>query len=242
MKIFMCMSCLAMVFAGCIIKPTSDLSRLSHVPKMLAPLHKLYEGKNFTKLENLHDVNKVSDADVADLKKFLHQTLSNIIAALPDTIDHSDTRVSYISEGKIISYYSIESLCETSNRSKCFRLEIIPALTSYDIKVWQLPADQDLAEVSKSYTETKLAILLTALRNAFPHELDNEDVMVKFYGRKEHKTLHLIAGSASTDNRRELHINVNDGRIDNTRNALFPYVITSGDVALLEEGDVAILE
>ena len=238
MKIFLYASCLAIIFAGCIIRPESDLSRVIPAPKLLSPLSKLYSEQNLTKLENLHDVNKVSDADVADMKKFLHTTLTKIITSLPDKIDHRDTRISYIPDGRIISYHSVYSLCEASDRSKCFRLEVIPEhMSHFNIKVWQLPANKDLAKVSKSYSQDKQPFLLDALRDSFPHKLGDEDLTIRYYGRGDDKTLQLIAGSAANDNRRELHIKVIDGMIDNTRNALFPHMVLSGDVALLDEDD-----
>ena len=63
--------------------------------------------------------------------------------------------------------------------------------------------------------------------------------MVRHYGREKDKTLHLIAGAEGNGNRRELHIKVSDGMIDNTSNALFPYTILPDDVALLDDPDDA---
>lgn len=246
MKIFLCLSCLAIIFAGCIIRPDSDISRMIPPPQRLSLLLTLYSDENIAQLKNLHDVNKVSDDEVANLKKFLHNSLANIITSLPKKIDHRDTRISYIPDGGIISYHSVYKHCEASDRSKCFRLELIPAyhpsgsLMSFNIKVWQLPANKGLAEVVKSYSQDKLPFLLQALRKVFPHKLGDEDLTIRYYGREDDRTLHVIAGSAANDNRRELHIKVSDGMIDNTINALFPHIIRSGDVALLDEEAVTL--
>ena len=163
MKVFLCVSCLMVVFASCIRRPDSGVSRLIPPPQLLDPLFEFYSEKNITKLENLHDFNKVSDDDVKYMKKYLHTTLAKIISSLPAKIDHHDTRISYIPDGRIISYYSIHSLCEASNSSKCFRLEVIPEQLpglsgSFIIKVWQLPANKDIAEVSKPTPKTSFQL------------------------------------------------------------------------------------
>lgn len=242
MKVLPFVLCCMIVFAGC-IRRDSDVSRFTPPPQLLDPLFELYSDQNIAKLENLHDTSKVSDTEVKDIKNYLHTTLAKIITSLPAKIDHRNTLISYIPGGKIISYHAVESLCAANDRSKCFRLEIIPeqfpnAAGSFIIKVWQLPANADIAKVSKSYTEDSLPTLFDALRGSFPHRLGLEqEVVVRHYGREKDKTLHVIAGAEGNGNRRELHIKVSDGMIDNTQNALFPHLILPGDVALLDDPD-----
>ncbi|MDE3270370.1 MAG: hypothetical protein OYH77_08850 [Pseudomonadota bacterium] len=238
MKICLYLSCMTVALAavfGCIRRTDSSVASMPVRPKMLVPLENFYTN-NETKLKNLHDASKVSDAEVAEIKKFLHKTLKEIITALPDKIEHRDTRISYVSEERILSYHSAYGLCESVDRSKCFRLEIqFSTYYSSSIKVWQLPANKDLASISQAYSESKLPTLLDALRSMFPHKLGYDELNIRYYGKDDDKTLYVLAGAASTDNRRELHIKVKDGSIDNTSNALFPHIIWPRDVMLLDD-------
>ena len=226
MKIFLLIP-LLLVVVGC--EQMTDSSAKTSLQTPSSALAELYQGQWLYMLQNLSNTIKVSDEDVASLKAKVRTALSDLGFETVPELESEETRIQYTKNGAIISFYTIPSRCE-EDRGECFHLEIVPDSTDdYEVRIVKMPSNEALASVLKDFDADSNEDLLEEISKIFPHSLDANNLVINTYGDDvdEHSTFSVMDDRVP---RRELHINILDGYIDNSANAQYPYYVRAEEI------------
>lgn len=191
----------------------------------------LYQGKVITNLKNWSNTELVDAEAVAETKREIMVALRvvgfNILPELPS----EQLRVTYQPDNAVISIYSLAEHCQGEKQTSCFHLQIRPASgNTFEVVVIQLPAYENLGKIVASHsTESASQELLETLLEVMPHDLQADQVKVGSFGLGKQMTFTITTDESR---QRELHIDTQNGAIDNTKNNRHGYWVHSDEFRL----------
>lgn len=191
----------------------------------------LYQGKVISNLKNWSNTELVDAEAVAATKREIMVALRvvgfNILPELPS----EQLRVTYSPDEAIISIYSLARHCQAEDRTSCFHLQIRPASANrFEVVVVRLPAYENLGKIVASHsTESASEELLETLLEVMPHDLKADQVKVDSFGVGKQMTFTITTDESR---QRELHIDTQNGAIDNSQNNRHGYRVYSDEFRL----------
>ena len=191
----------------------------------------LYQGKVINNLKNWSNTELVDAKAVAETKNEIMVALRvvgfNILPELPS----DQLLVTYSPDNAVISIYSSAEHCQGKKRTSCFHLQIRPApANSFEVVVIKLPAYENLGKIVASHsTDSASDELLETLLEVMPHDLQIDQVKVGSFGVGKQLTFTITSDESR---QRELHIDTQNGAIDNSMNNHHGYQVYSDEFRL----------